>query len=181
MPRDADDHGWQESQRREHHGSARTRRHQDRPDHDGDGEGQQHLKDLPLVIPCHDGQESAGHDNADGIERPQAPPRASGAAGQEPKQAHRPAGSEVAERDRPLHHADERGAADQHHACEEEEVESERHEEERLADQRQALPHEIQPVRGVESPFEEGASPGQSSYHLCTDRRSMTARLTADV
>ena len=68
--------------------------------------------------------------------------------------------AEVPERDRPHHHGDERGAADQHHAGEEEEVESERHEEERLAEQRQALPHEVQPARGVESPLEDGTSPG---------------------
>ena len=60
----------------------------------------------------------------------------------------------------PRHHGDERRAADQDHAGEEEEVEPERHEEERLADQRQALPHEVQPVRGVESPLEDGTSPG---------------------
>ncbi len=51
-------------------------------------------------------------------------------------------------------------AADQHHAGEEEEVESERHEEERLADQRQALPHEVQSVRGVESLLQDATSPG---------------------
>ena len=55
MARDADDHGRQEYQRREHHGSARPGRHQDRPDHHGHDEGQQHLEDLALVLHCHEG------------------------------------------------------------------------------------------------------------------------------
>ena len=80
--------------------------------------------------------------------------------GQEPEQSHGRAGGEVAHRDRPLHHGEERGAADQHHAGEEEEIECERHEEERLADQRQTLPHEIQSVGGVESPFQNGTGAG---------------------
>ena len=60
----------------------------------------------------------------------------------------------------PRHQGDERRAADQDQAADEEEVESKGNEKERLADQRQALPHEIQPVGGVESPLEDGTSSG---------------------
>ena len=77
----------------------------------------------PSSCDRHEGEEAAGHDEADGIERAQAPQREPGPAGQQPEQGHRQAGAEVAERDRSAHHGDERGAADQDHAGEEEEVE----------------------------------------------------------
>jgi hypothetical protein len=160
MARDADHYGWQERQRREHHGAAGTRGDEDRPDHDGDGEGQQHLEDLTLVIPRHDGEETAGDNDAHRIDRPQAPPGEPGAAGQEPEQTHGRAGGDVAQGDGIRHDGDEPGAADQHHACYKENVESERDEEERLADERQALPDKIQPIRGVESPLQDGTRPG---------------------
>ena len=72
-------------------------------------------------------------------------------AGQQPEQAHRPAGTEVAERDRAPHYRKERGAADQHHVGKKEEIERERHEEERLADQRQTLLTKSSPLE-VSSP-----------------------------
>ena len=66
----------------------------------------------------------------------------------------------MAERDRSPHHGNERGAADQHHVGKKEEVEAEGHEEESLALQRQALPHEVQPAGSIESPLEYGTSLG---------------------
>ena len=73
MARDAHDDGRSEDQGREQHGSPRPGGHQDGADHDGDRQGQQHLQDLPLVLDRHEGEEAAGHDEADGIERAQAP------------------------------------------------------------------------------------------------------------
>jgi hypothetical protein len=95
--------------------------------------GQQHLEDLPLVVHCHERQEAASDDKGDGVERAQAAPSEPGATREEPEQRHGQAGSEVPEPNWAPHDGDERRAADQHHAREEKEVESERHEEERLA------------------------------------------------
>ena len=151
VARDAHDHGGQEGQRCEQQRPPRPGGYQDGPDHDGDREGEQHLEDLSPVVQGHEGQEGAGHDDADGIERAQCPGRPPAAPGDEPDRAHRPAPAEVAERDRAFHDGGERRAAEQDHAGEEEEVEAERHEKERPADQRKALPYEVQPVGGVES------------------------------
>ena len=158
MARDAHDDGRREDQGREQQGSPRPGGHQDGADHDGDRQGQQHLEDLPFVLDRHEGEETAGQDEADGVERAQAPQREPGPAGQQPEHGHGQAGAEVPERHRSAHHGDEWRAADEDQAGEEEEVEPERHEEERLAEQRQALPHEAQPAGAVESPLEKSMS-----------------------
>jgi hypothetical protein len=89
MASDADDHGRQERHGREHQGSAWPGRHQDRPEHDGHGESQEHLEDLTFTVHGYDGQEAAGDDEAEGVEGPQASHRQSGAPAQDPEQAHR--------------------------------------------------------------------------------------------
>ena len=155
MARDAHDNGRGEDQGREHQGSPRSGGHQDGADHDGDRQGQQHLQDLPFVLDRHEGEETAGQGEADGIERARAPQRKPGSAGEQPEQCHGQAGAEVPECHRSAHHSDEWRAADEGQAGEEEEVEPERHEEERLAEERQALPHEAQPTGAVEAPLEE--------------------------
>ena len=160
MAHDADDHGRQESQRREHHGSAGR-------------DGTRIARIMTVTVRASSTWRICPSSFHVMMERkPQATtmPTASSAPRLRRESLARLARSQsspivqLAARwpnaTGPVTTASERGAADQHHAGEEEEVESERHEEERLADQRQALPHELQPVGGVQSPLEDGTSPG---------------------